>query len=40
MEEKSITEKFAVSGWDLLSVPAQQWVFVFVGDSGILVDET
>ena len=27
MEElKSIMEKFAVSGWDLISVPAQQWL--------------
>lgn len=23
---KSIMEKFAVSGWDLISVPAQQWL--------------
>ena len=27
MEElKSIMEKFAASGWDLVSVPAQQWL--------------
>ena len=27
MEElKSIMEKFATSGWDLISVPAQQWL--------------
>ena len=27
MEElKSIMEKFAASGWDLISVPAQQWL--------------
>ncbi len=27
MEElKSIMEKFAGSGWDLISVPAQQWL--------------
>ena len=27
MEElKSILEKFAASGWDLISVPAQQWL--------------
>ena len=23
---KSIMEKFAASGWDLISVPAQQWL--------------
>lgn len=27
MEElKSIVEKFAASGWDLIAVPAQQWL--------------
>ena len=27
MEElKSIMEKFAASGWDLISVPAEQWL--------------
>ena len=27
MEElKSIMEKFVASGWDLISVPAQQWL--------------
>lgn len=27
MEElKTIMEKFAASGWDLISVPAQQWL--------------
>ena len=27
MEElKSIMEKFAESGWDLISIPAQQWL--------------
>lgn len=27
MEElKTIMEKFATSGWDLISVPAQQWL--------------
>lgn len=27
MEElRSIMEKFAASGWDLISVPAQQWL--------------
>ena len=27
MEElKSIMEKFAASGWDLISIPAQQWL--------------
>ena len=27
MEElKSIMEKFAASGWDLIAVPAQQWL--------------
>lgn len=27
MEElKAIMEKFAASGWDLISVPAQQWL--------------
>ena len=27
MEElKSMMEKFAASGWDLISVPAQQWL--------------
>ena len=27
MEElKSIMDKFAASGWDLISVPAQQWL--------------
>lgn len=27
MEElKSIMEKFSASGWDLISVPAQQWL--------------
>lgn len=27
MEElKSIMEKFAASGWDLISAPAQQWL--------------
>ena len=27
MEElKSIMEKFVASGWDLLAVPAQQWL--------------
>lgn len=27
MEElKTIMEKYAVSGWDLISVPAQQWL--------------
>ena len=25
-ELKSIMEKFAASGWDLISVPAQQWL--------------
>ena len=25
-ELKSIMEKFAGSGWDLISVPAQQWL--------------
>lgn len=25
-EEKSIMEKFVVSHWDLISVPAQQWI--------------
>ena len=29
MEElKSIMEKFAASGWNLISVPAQQWLDV------------
>ena len=27
-ELKSIMEKFAGSGWDLISVPAQQWLDV------------
>lgn len=27
MEElKSIMEKFATSGWDLISIPAQEWL--------------
>ncbi len=26
MELKSIMEKFAASGWDLISVPAKQWL--------------
>lgn len=27
MEElKAIMEKFAASGWDLISIPAQQWL--------------
>ncbi len=27
MEElRSIMEKFAASGWDLIAVPAQQWI--------------
>lgn len=27
MEElKSIMEKFAASGWDLIAIPAQQWL--------------
>lgn len=26
MDLQSIMEKFAVSGWDLISVPAQQWL--------------
>ena len=27
MEElKSIMEKFVASGWDLISIPAQQWL--------------
>ncbi len=27
MEElKTIMEKFAASGWDLISIPAQQWL--------------
>ncbi len=26
MELKSIIEKFAVSGWDLIAIPAQQWL--------------
>lgn len=27
MEElRSIMEKFAASGWDLISIPAQQWL--------------
>lgn len=25
-ELKSIMEKFAASGWDLIAVPAQQWL--------------
>lgn len=25
-ELKSIMEKFAESGWDLISIPAQQWL--------------
>ena len=25
-ELKSIMEKFAASGWDLISLPAQQWL--------------
>ncbi len=25
-ELRSIMEKFAVSGWDLISIPAQQWL--------------
>ena len=25
-ELKSIMEKFVVSGWDLIAVPAQQWL--------------
>lgn len=25
-ELKSIMEKFVVSGWDIISVPAQQWL--------------
>lgn len=25
-ELKNITEKFAASGWDLIAVPAQQWL--------------
>jgi glutathione peroxidase-family protein len=26
IELKAITEKFAESGWELISVPAQQWL--------------
>lgn len=26
MELKTIIEKFAVSGWDLIAIPAQQWL--------------
>ena len=37
MEElKSIMEKFVASGWDLISVPAQQWLDGNA-DKGILV---
>lgn len=26
MELKTIMEKFATSGWDLISIPARQWL--------------
>ena len=26
MDLKTIIEKFAVSGWDLIAIPAQQWL--------------
>lgn len=38
MEElKSIMEKFAGSGWDLIAVPAKSWL-EGNGDTGILTD--